>query len=118
MTAALTGSVLTAVLMRVAEGVGGEAGQAAWAGLSSLVRRALGREPARPPADDEATAGELAAQLLELMRSDPEFAAALREWFAGAAHLGGGDVENVIQGGAQVQGPVVQARDIQGPITF
>jgi hypothetical protein len=117
-TAALTASVLTAVLMRVAEGVGGEAGQAAWAGLSSLARRALGREPARPPATDEAGARELAAELLERARRDPEFATELRAWFAEAERVGGGNVENVISGDAQVQGPVVQARDIHGSISF
>jgi hypothetical protein len=104
--------------MRAAEGVGGEAGQAAWAGLSSLVRRAFGREPDRPPVSDEASAGALAAELLERARRDPEFAAELRAWFAEAETAGGGNVENVIQGDAQVRGPVVQARDIHGSISF
>src|SRR4051794_14938397 len=126
--------------MRVAEGVGGEAGEGAWAGvgllaprafgrgagrppaddegtaggraagggLGSRARGAWGREPARPPANDEVTAGALAAELLERARRDPEFAAELRAWFADAERVGGGNVENVISGDAQVQGPVVQ----------
>lgn len=117
MTGALTASALAAVLTQVADTVGGEAGQAAWASLRSLVRRAFGREPERLPADGEA-AGALASELVERARRDPEFAAELRAWFADAERVGGGNVENVIQGDAHVQGPVVQARDVHGGISF
>ncbi len=60
--------------------------------------------------------------LAERARQDPAFARALETWRHRAeawdqARTGAGDVHNEISGGT-FQGPVVQARDINGPLTF
>lgn len=124
MTGDLTTSVLAPMLLRMADVVAGEAGVQAWASLTGLVRKAFHRtapeealDVSSPPETEE-QARTLAGALLDLMRTDPEFAAALRDWYGGVAQVGGGNVENVIQGDAHVRGPVVQARDIHGSISL
>jgi hypothetical protein len=129
---AVAAAQLAGVLSRLADGALGEAGKQAWDALARLVRRA--RNPrtqvagilpgqaltdlAAHPAD--AARATAAGQALEqLSASDPEFAALLLEWWTGAERLArDGDTrsENVIHG--NVSGPVVQARDVYGPISF
>lgn len=119
------------LLMAVAGGTAGAAGQQIWASLRDLVRRrpsgrtqggeaeltALGTAT-----DDAERARELAEVLAQRARQDPDFARALETWRHRAeawdqARTGAGDVHNEISGGT-FQGPVVQARDINGPLTF
>lgn len=119
------------LLMALAGGTAGAAGQQIWASLRDLVRRRpSGQGPSGEEeltgldtaADDAERAGELAAVLEERARQDPAFAQALATWRRRAqawddARTGAGDVRNEISGGT-FQGPVVQARDINGPMTF
>ncbi|WP_105973053.1 hypothetical protein [Streptomyces geranii] len=119
------------LLMALAGGTAGAAGQQIWASLRDLVRR---RSPVGEPrgegeltslgeaADSPTRARELAEVLALRARQDPAFAQALDTWRREAEALdgtrtGSGDVRNEISGGT-VQGPVVQARDINGPLHF
>jgi len=135
---------LTAVLSRLADGALAEAGKQAWESLVRLVGRAWragSRAPEGLPGEALATEavtapGEAMAALLaqpgdpaqaaaagqavaRLAAADPEFAAVLRQWWTSADHLiraGDSGSLNIIRG--DVHGPVVQARDIHGSISF
>ncbi|WP_261564543.1 hypothetical protein [Frankia gtarii] len=115
---------LAAVLSAVLAGTTSEAGSAAWRALIGLVRRSFGMGPVqeRIVRDDlnSADVDVLARELSERAGSDPTFAAALRRWSAEASAFTGKNdsVTNQIGGEALVEGDVVQARDISGPITF
>jgi hypothetical protein len=110
------------VLSSVKQAVGSasdDAGHQVWQGLVALVRRIRHRpeqaeiEPAHPEA--------LARTLLDAAQREPGFEAELRAWLhmAKAANTTAeGCVTNTIAPGARVTGNVVQARDIDGPITF
>jgi len=119
------------LLMALAGGTAGAAGQQIWASLRDLVRR---RPPAGEPrgegelvslgeASDSPTRARQLADVLELRaRQDPAFAQALDTWRREAEALdsrptGAGDVRNEISGGT-FQGPVIQTRDINGPLHF
>jgi hypothetical protein len=125
-------SQLAGVLTRLAGGALEEAGKQAWDALVRLVGRARRPEAQAPAVESGAALTELQGHpgdparaeaarraLEELAVVDPEFAAALREWWAGTDRLvheaEAGNV-NVIRG--NVHGHVVQARDVQGPISF
>ncbi|WP_234383192.1 hypothetical protein [Streptomyces dysideae] len=116
--------------MALASGTAGAAGQQIWASLRDLVARrrrgeAAGDEgelevPAEPPRSEE-RAHQLAEVLNERAEQDPDFARALDIWRRRASaeagiRTGPGEVRNVISGGTQ--STVVQARDINGPLTF
>jgi hypothetical protein len=108
-------------LVSVAAGsVATAAGQSAWTSLVSLVRRTLGREaePATPV--DEESVRVLEGRLVDRAAADPEFARELHAW--AETHRGllpdNAPVHNTIARGARIQGPVVQARDIHGDISF
>lgn len=119
------------LLMALAGGTAGAAGQQIWASLRDLVTRR--RSGAEPSGEGELTAlaqqadsGERARELSEALalraRQDPAFAEALEAWRREAETLeptrtGPGDVHNEISGGT-VHGNVVQARDIHGSIHF
>jgi hypothetical protein len=99
-----------------------EGGRNAAATLTRLVRERLRRDNregvldaavARP--DDEVRRARLAGVLAELAACDPSFGERLRECWA-AASTGPGAVVNRFSGSAA--GPVVQARDIRGDISF
>ncbi|WP_369171131.1 hypothetical protein AB5J49_26070 [Streptomyces sp. R28] len=119
------------LLMALAGGTAGAAGQQIWASLRDLVRRRpSGQSPEGEAeltalgtaADDAERARELAQVLAQRAGQDPAFAQALATWRRQAeawdeARTGAGDVRNEISGGT-FQGPVVQARDINGPLTF
>ncbi|MFH8473761.1 hypothetical protein [Streptomyces sp. NPDC018000] len=118
------------LLMALAGGTAGAAGEQIWTSLRSL----LGRRPSdgEPYGEGELTAlaeaadsAERAAELAEVLalraRQDPAFAEALAAWRRQAEALegmrtGAGDVHNAISGGTQ--GNVVQARDVHGSINF
>ncbi|MEI5519020.1 hypothetical protein WB401_27435 [Streptomyces brasiliscabiei] len=117
------------LLMALAGGTAGAAGQQLWASLRDLVsRRPQGQEPrgegewnalART-ADDTARARQLAEALTLRADRDAAFAAALDAWRARAETLtalsatGPGEVRNEV--GGTVHGPLIQARDIHGSI--
>ncbi len=121
------------LLMALASGTAGAAGQQIWASLSGLLRR---RPPDGTPTgegelaaldehtDDADRARELANVLVLRADRDPEFAQALEEWRRQAedwerarAVTGSGENRNEISGG-EFKGPVIVARDINGPMTF
>ncbi|WP_405536067.1 hypothetical protein OG787_21375 [Streptomyces sp. NBC_00075] len=119
------------LLMALAGGTAGAAGQQIWASLRDLVRRRpTDGEPRgegeltslADAADSPTRARELADVLALRARQDPDFARALDTWRREAealegASTGAGDVRNEVSGGT-IQGPVVQARDINGPLHF
>ena len=101
-----------------------EAGKRAWAGLTSLMGRLFGRSAseAAKQVEIDAAAPETIRTLAEALaaeaESDPVATTALRDWMADTERAldQSGDVTNTISG--NVHGPVVQARDIHGGITF
>ncbi|WP_189313430.1 hypothetical protein [Streptomyces brasiliensis] len=118
------------LLMALASGTAGAAGEQIWTSLRDLVRR---RQPGREPSDQrELTAlaeapgsAERAAELAQVLarraRQDPAFAQALAVWRREAEALettrvGAGDAHNTISGGTQ--STVVQARDVHGSINL
>lgn len=117
------------LLMALAGGTAGAAGQQIWTSLRDLVRRrpqdedpvGEGELTALDEAtDDERRARELAEALALRAHQDLAFAQALAAWRREAEALeltptGSGDVHNEISGGT-VHGNVVQARDIHGSI--
>lgn len=123
----LTAPALAAVLAKIFDGAVNEVGRQTWTTLTGLVRRTFGdRDRSRPmravaelerqPADP-ARVEELAGALAAAAELDPDFAADLRQWLTVAGQPAG-DVTNVVGGSAKIRGPVVQARDIHGSITF
>ncbi|HVV09156.1 hypothetical protein [Amycolatopsis sp.] len=88
--------------------------------LFELVKKKFSKDPkaaaeleAASP-DKPETISAVAERLEAAGKEDPEFAAALRsEW---SQHAESGGVTNQVSG--TVQGNVVQARDIQGGISF
>ncbi|MCM3923851.1 hypothetical protein ND748_19530 [Frankia sp. AiPs1] len=115
---------LAALMSAVLAGTTSEAGGAVWRALVGLVRRSFGAGPLqeRIVRDelDSADVDFLAQALADRADSDPAFAAALRRWSAQATAVAGGNdsVTNQIGGDAVIEGDVIQARDISGPITF
>ncbi len=126
----LTAPALAGLLTRLLGDVAGEAGKQTWAALARLVRRVFHRdaqpvtalEAVEERPEDGARTRTLAEVLVGEAERNPRFARQLREWCAEAEHAvsvsGAHNVANVISGQAQVHGPVVQARDVSGPITF
>ncbi|MGW2649220.1 hypothetical protein ACWC2T_30945 [Streptomyces sp. NPDC001393] len=119
------------LLMALASGTAGAAGEQIWTSLRDLVRRRhSGAEPsgdqreltALAEAPDSAErAAELAEALARRARQDPAFGQALTAWRQEAEALegtrtGSGDVHNTISGGTQ--STVVQARDVHGSINL
>ncbi|PAZ13623.1 hypothetical protein CLM62_23295 [Streptomyces sp. SA15] len=118
------------LLMALAGGTAGAAGQQLWASLRDLVRPPTQCE--EPCEEDELTvlvdtantaerARELAGALMVRAQQNPAFAQALESWgreveALGDAVTGAGEVTNTISGGTQ--NTVVQARDIRGSINL
>ncbi|MEE1942165.1 hypothetical protein V1L54_22655 [Streptomyces sp. TRM 70361] len=117
-----------AALVRRATGRGAADGAGAGAGAGDdAADAAAGSAPddAVLPADPEALTG----RIIRLARTDEEFAARLCRWAAthgdgvrADVRLTGTDrsrtVHNTVSGGATVVGPVVQADEIHGGVTF
>ncbi|WP_328431887.1 hypothetical protein OHB10_21895 [Streptomyces sp. NBC_01597] len=118
------------LLMALAGGTAGAAGQQIWTSLRDLVRR---RPAAGEPhgeselaalaeaADSAERARLLAAALVLRAEHDTAFAQALAEWRRKAEPLvgpwtGAGDVHNEISGGTQET--VIMTRDIHGSINL
>ncbi|WP_031510622.1 hypothetical protein [Streptomyces megasporus] len=128
------------LLVALASGTAGAAGQHAWTSLRDLVRRRTAPEaaPDAPDAPEDVPSGEeefaaleeraeseeraraLARALALRAAHDDAFRADLAAWRSTAgeavAGTGAGDVHNEITGGTQ--GTVVMGRDFHGPITF
>lgn len=130
---AMVAAQLATVLLRLADGALGEVGKQAWDALARLVGHAMSpRAQVRSVSAGEALAeleahpGDVARAeavgqaLARLAAADPEFAVLLSEWLTSTDRLvcdrAAGSHANIIRGG--VQGPVVQARDIHGPVSF
>ncbi|WP_217145676.1 hypothetical protein [Streptomyces sp. AC627_RSS907] len=125
------------LLMALAGGTAGAAGQQAWMALRDLVRR-RGSRDAMPGAPEDVPSGEVEfaslaeqagsaeraralARVLALRASyDDAFREDLAAWRGTAedtvARTAAGDVDNRITGGRQ--GTVIMGRDFHGPITF
>jgi len=120
----VSASALVAVLTRVFDAMSDEAGKRAWSGLTSVMGRLFGRSSSRAANEIETSAAApetiqaLAEALAAEAESDPVATAALRDWIADTERAldQSGDVTNTISG--NVHGPVIQARDIHGGITF
>ncbi|MET9880804.1 hypothetical protein ABZZ36_40320 [Actinacidiphila glaucinigra] len=119
------------LLMALAGGTAGAAGQQAWMSLRDLVRRptAPGTGPEGPgeipsgreefaALDEEAESAERALALRATYDDAfrEHFAAWRRAAEGNVARTGGGNVDNSITGGRQ--GTVIMGRDFHGPITF
>ncbi|WP_228709497.1 hypothetical protein [Amycolatopsis keratiniphila] len=111
------------VLVSIAAAVAGRA----VAGLYQLIKAKFADDPdasavleaAEGAAADSKEVGELAAALEEKQGADPAFGERLREEWDRVTveqNAGSGGVANQVSG--QVGGNVVQARDIQGGISF
>ena len=121
--------VSVGLLAALAGGIGGEVGRQSWASLSALVRRPFTRSDIRSGEDELAALEEnpgdtdraraLGMVLTARADADTAFRTALESWVEQARLIrtGDGEVHNEISGGAQY-GPVVQARDISGGLTF
>jgi hypothetical protein len=122
--------ILSTVALTLATGAATgltEGGKAAFAELAALVRRRFqGRESARAAlaaaeteSPDDTRIQSLRDELAQAIADDPVFGEELRRHWAGLApHLtadSGGVVNNL---SGSVGGNVVQARDVQGGISF
>lgn len=130
--------VTVALLVALASGAGGAAGQQTWGALSRLLRRpfqtptSTGQDAASSgeaeldalqaaPADS-AAAEALAEVLIRRAAMDPGFAAELSAWTRSAHGLGlgleAGRVQhNQVSGGIQ-NGPTFVGGEFTGPMTF
>ncbi|MFF5844018.1 hypothetical protein ACIP4T_26935 [Streptomyces massasporeus] len=113
------------LLMALAGGTAGAAGQQIWASLRGLVRRRpegaeVSGEAELAALDEASDDGDRARKLAEVLmlraQQDPAFARALDAWRREAEALdakrtGAGDVHSEISGG-DFHGPVVVSRDI------
>ncbi|MEU3556108.1 hypothetical protein [Streptomyces fragilis] len=125
------------LLVALASGTAGAAGQQAWTSLRDLVRRRSEPELAPdapegiPSGEEELAALDERAESVERARAlarvlglraayDDAFRADLAAWRSAAeetvVRTGEGDVHNRITGGTQ--STVVMGRDFHGPITF
>ncbi|MFF2009839.1 hypothetical protein ACFVWY_12290 [Streptomyces sp. NPDC058195] len=113
------------LLMALASGTAGAAGQSLWERLRALVRRqaaadAVGEGELAAFAEDTADgarARALAGALALRADQDPAFAQALALWRQEAERVhGGGDTRQEISGGTQHN--VVFTRDVHGPINL
>ncbi|CDR09528.1 hypothetical protein [Streptomyces iranensis] len=129
----VTGGALVAAVNAAVSGAGGEAGRRALESFGTLVRRVLrwgegepagepdpDPDPLAIPYDDGARLRQLADLLVERARRDPEFGRDLAAWMREHGESAGeaGAVHNRIGGNARITGPVIQAKDINGPISF
>jgi hypothetical protein len=122
----VTAQMLSGALSKALDGVGGEAGQRSLAALAWIVGKWKGRSGGEfgtmVPALDSSLAPEQIAGLARILAAaaaaDAALAAELADWRRGTVITvtGAGDVSSTVSG--TVDGSIVQARDISGPITF
>ncbi|SOD58476.1 hypothetical protein SAMN06297387_101166 [Streptomyces zhaozhouensis] len=109
-----------ALVTAAAGSVATEAGRHAWDSLMSLTRRITGRPEPVDPGDEDAVR-VLVGRISDRAEADEEFAHQLRDWartYQSAVDARHSQVRNEISGDARITGPVVQAQNITGPITF
>jgi hypothetical protein len=123
----LTTTIAVALVSKAVDGLS-EGGKAAFAALARLVRRKLGAEAltqtdgalAGTQLSDEDRHHALSVALQQAMAEDPLFAADLVRLWQGAQEGRIADAQpgvlNTVSG--DVDGTVVQARDIHGGISF
>lgn len=123
----ITTAAVAAVLTPLIGGAATAAGEQAWGWLTDRVTATFGRTSAPAAALDRARATcdaqhieEASGAVVAAAEQDADFGAALRVWLDRSQHLAltDGQVSNTIGGAATVQGPVVQARDISGGVSF
>ena len=126
MTDPIMVTIATALVDKAAEAVV-TGGRNALVALGKLVRRRFAKEPAATVAleaaearpADETRIRALAAALQNAADADPEFAVQLRALWAQATTELTADRDGVInQFSGTAEGPVIQARDISGGISF
>jgi hypothetical protein len=120
-------SALVTLLSKIFDGTTGKVGEQLWENLTSVVRRAFDRRSTsveaakrlgeRPGDADSIRA--LAEALIADSARDPQGAAQVRHWMVRAERtlVDEGRISNTATGN-DVHGPIVQARDIRGDITF
>ncbi|WP_433534354.1 hypothetical protein ACQPZK_19425 [Micromonospora sp. CA-249363] len=122
----ITTAAVATVLTPLVSGAATAAGEQAWHWLSDRVATTFGRTSAVGAALERARSNPNRQQIEEASRvvavaaeEDAGFGAALRVWLDRSQHLAltDGQVSNNI-GAATIQGPVVQARDIAGGVSF
>jgi hypothetical protein len=100
-----------------------EAGRQAWESLLALWRRVRGSE-ALETVEDPANPEQvqvLTGEVTEEYRRNSAFASELTQWaqqFSLTTESDHSASHNTIFGNARINGPVVQARDVSGPIAF
>ncbi|MDX3214057.1 hypothetical protein PV318_00590 [Streptomyces sp. ME02-6991-2B] len=133
-------AIAAELLMSLASGTAGAAGQQAWTSLRDLVRRRTAADAGREAPgevqeipsgeeeftalDEEAGSVERARALARALALRARYDDAFREHFAAwrgaaedaAARTGSGNTDNSITGGRQ--DTVIMGRDFHGPITF
>jgi hypothetical protein len=123
----ITASALTAVLLKVGEGVTSEAGKQLWESFTGVVKRAFGRRAPEVSAAQELESGNadrtqvenLAQVLAAAAEQDPELAGELHEWIGQVERAASGaGVTNAISGNAKIAGNVLQAGDVHGNINL
>ncbi|GAA0399116.1 hypothetical protein Acor_21400 [Acrocarpospora corrugata] len=113
-------TVLVALISAVLGGAAGEAGKGAWTSLTSLVRQRFGKDSAELAVLDSESAPEITAVLTERAQSDAGFDEELTSWAATTTRViqQSHNVSNTISGNARIQGTVIQAGDLFGPINL
>lgn len=117
--------MLAGAVSKVLDTAAGEAGRQSWAALVRIAKKwrarsGAGEESLRelenPP--DAAGIDALAKSLETAAASDPALAYEFANWHHSVTVVvsGAGDVSSTVSG--TIHGPVVQARDVSGPITF
>ncbi len=121
----ITAVQLMPVLSRVLDGMTEGAGSQLWESLTHLLGRGRRRDPqlasvmraATDNPGDKELASTLASIIEARSRADAVFAGQLRDWFAAASREFPSQT-NVNSISGTVSGPVVQAHEIHGDITF
>jgi hypothetical protein len=119
----ISAEALAAAVGAAANSAASEAGRQAWESLLTLWRRFRGTqavELVEDPGDPEQVQA-LTGRVIEEHRRNSAFASELTQWaqrFSLTVENDRSSSHNTVSGNAQVNGTVIQARDISGPINF
>jgi hypothetical protein len=119
----ISAEALTAAVATAASGAATEAGRQAWESLLTLWRRVRGTraiDPAQDPSDTEQVKA-LTGEVIQESQHNPAFAGQLTQWaqqFGLSVENDHSTTRNTIADNAHVNGPLIQARDISGPLSF
>jgi hypothetical protein len=119
----ISAEALTTAVAAAANSAANEAGRHAWESLLALWHRARGTQPIKPTEDpeDPEQVQALTGEVIEEYRHNSTFANELTQWvqqFDLTTTNDHSTTRNTVSGNAHVNGPVIQARDISGPINF